>query len=117
LRCARDGDRAAARIRTRFLRHLARGIVVVIDLLNVELVVVGGYLAEPLAVELLLPSLRAEVAEGVFPLLRPSVRIEPASFGAQAGLTGAATVALDAFFYDLEPNKRRSEATASALPV
>ena len=59
----------------------------------------------------------AEVAEGVFPLLRPSVRIEPASFGAQAGLTGAATVALDAFFYDLEPNKRRSEATASALPV
>jgi predicted NBD/HSP70 family sugar kinase len=117
LRCAREGDRAAGRIRTRFLRHLARGIVVVVDLLNVELVVVGGYLAEPLAVELLLPSLRAEVADGVFPLLRPSVRIEPASFGAQAGLAGAATVALDAFFYDLEPNKRRSEAGAPALPV
>jgi predicted NBD/HSP70 family sugar kinase len=95
---ARDGDAAATRIWQEFTAHLAAGLVSLVNLLNPELVVVGGLPAE--AGDELLTPLREEVGAHVFPMLRDSINIQRTSFADDSGVVGAAAVALDALFYE-----------------
>lgn len=94
---AAGGDAAATAIVDEAARHLATGLASVVNLLNPELIVVGGFFAE--AGETALRPLRAALRPQVFPLLRDVVRIEATSFGSSVGVVGAAAVALDHFFY------------------
>jgi len=88
-----DGDAAAVEAVTRMGEHLGVGLAGLANLLNPEVMVVGGGVIA--AGDLLLDPARGVVAERA---LSPSrdARIVPARFGAESGMLGAAVLAMDA---------------------
>jgi glucokinase len=89
---ATAGDPDAAAVWARAVAALAQAIVATVTITGVDLVLIGGGLAESGAA--LLDPLRAEVASRVT-LQRPP-RLEKAAFGVRAGCVGAACLAWDA---------------------
>jgi glucokinase len=93
-RAAADGDPEALTLMAEFAWWVAVGVSNLENLLDPELVVIGGGLAE--AGELLLAPIRAAYAELVLAYEhRPPVRIIGAELGADAGAIGAGLLALD----------------------
>jgi glucokinase len=91
---ARAGDEAAQKALAAAGRWLGAGIASLVNLLNPELVVVGGGFGD--AFDLLIGPVREVLArDGVVPA-RDVVRIVPAELGADAGLIGAALVGYEA---------------------
>jgi glucokinase len=91
---ARAGDGVALAIVARVGRRLGEGIAGLINILDPELVVVGGGLVR--AADLLLPRAREAVAATVEgSTYRPEVPIVPAALGADGAAIGAAVLALD----------------------
>lgn len=90
---AHDGDEGAGRL----LRHagemLGVGITGLVNMLNPEVVVVGGGVMG--AGELLLGPAREVVRERALPPSAAMARIVPTRFGAESGMLGAAALALD----------------------
>jgi glucokinase len=90
---AHDGDQAAREAIELIGTRLGVGIGALVNIFNPQVVVVGGGVIG--AGELLLEPARAEVARRSLPPSRDEVRIVPAHFGAEAGMIGAAVLALD----------------------
>lgn len=89
---AREGDRGALAVLREFGWWVAIGIANLVNVLDPEVVVVGGGLAE--AGELLISPVRERFAELVLaPEHRPQVRIVAAHLGERAGAVGAALLA------------------------
>jgi glucokinase len=65
----------------------------VVNVFNPEVIVLGGGVLA--AGDLLLDPARAVVAERALPPMRDMVRIEPAHFGDESGMLGAALLAFD----------------------
>jgi glucokinase len=93
-RAALDGDPDALEVFRRFAWWVAVGIANLVNLLDSELVLIGGGLIE--AGDLLLAPVR-EAFRGLVLAAghRPPVRIEPAQLGPEAGAVGAALLAGD----------------------
>jgi glucokinase len=92
---AREGDPAARGILAEVGHRLGEGIGGLVNILDPELVIVGGGAAE--AGDLLLEPARMAYRRTVeAPDHRPDVPIVPAELGTDAGVIGAATLALDA---------------------
>lgn len=92
---ASTGDAVAVRIFAEVGRRLGEGVAGLVNILDPEIVVIGGGASE--AGEILLAPLRIAFAaslEGVD--VRPEVPIVPASLGNDAGAIGAALIALEA---------------------
>ena len=95
-RLAQAGDTEAIAVVTRVGEYLGAGLVTLVNVFNPELVVVGGGAAA--AGELLLaPARRVLAARGLRPQ-RDEVRVVPARFGNDAGVVGAAALALTELF-------------------
>jgi glucokinase len=93
-RAASDGDPGALEVLRELAWWIALGVSNLVNLLDPEVVVVGGGLAE--AGELLLAPTRAAYATLVLGYdHRPPVRIVAAELGADAGAIGAGLLALD----------------------
>jgi glucokinase len=90
---AHDGDEVARGVLAEVGRRLGAGITGLVNLLNPEVVVIGG--GALAAGELLLEPAREVVAERAPPPVRDAVRILPAHFGDESGMLGAALFALD----------------------
>ena len=90
---AHDGDEAAVEALTIIGRWLGVGVSNLVNMLNPDVVVIGGGVIA--AGELLLAPARAVVAERALSPSRDHVRIVPARFGAESGMLGAATLAFD----------------------
>jgi glucokinase len=90
---AHDGDPVALDVVTRVGRHLGVGLSNVINILNPEVIVVGGGVIA--AGELLLEPARKVVAERALAPSRDQVRIVPTRFGDASGMVGAALLAMD----------------------
>jgi glucokinase len=90
---ARDGDPAAVEALALIGRNLGVGIANYLNIFNPDVVVIGGGVIA--AGDLLLEPARAEVNARALPTVRDFVRIVPARFGAEAGMIGAACMALD----------------------
>jgi glucokinase len=90
---AHDGDPVARDVVEVVGRHLGVGISNVINILNPEVVVVGGGVIA--AGELLLEPARKVVAERALAPSRDQVRILPTRFGDASGMIGAALLAMD----------------------
>jgi glucokinase len=73
-------------------RWLGMGIANLVSLLNPQMIVLGGGLMQ--AGDLLLEPLRREVLEWAQPLAARQVRIELTQLGEDAGVLGAARLAL-----------------------
>ena len=91
---AHDGDPAAREVLAEAGRWLGIGIVTLVNIFNPELVIVGG--GASAAGDLMLDPAREVVAERALPPNRQMVRVVPAHFGSEAGMMGAAMLALDA---------------------
>jgi glucokinase len=90
---AHDGDRAARDVLALIGSRLGVGIANLVNMLNPEVVVIGGGVIA--ADEMLLAPAREEVAQRALPPSRDVVRIERAAFGAESGMIGAAAFAFD----------------------
>jgi glucokinase len=90
---AHDGDPVAREIVAAVGRHLGVGIANVVNVLNPEVVVVGGGVIA--AGDLLLEPARAVVAQRALAPSRDQVRIVPTRFGDGSGMIGAAMMAMD----------------------
>ena len=73
--------------------RLGFGLVGLVNTFNPEVAVIGGGAGR--AGELLLEPARAVVAARALPPAREAVRIVPAHYGDEAGMMGAALMALD----------------------
>ncbi len=98
---AHDGDEAARGVLERAGRHLGVGIASVVNVLNPEVVIVGGGVLG--AGELVLGPAREEAAARALPASFEAVRIEQAHFGEEAGMIGAAVLALNGMDEGGEP--------------
>lgn len=90
---AHAGDAAAVGVLGLIGRRLGAGITSIVNALGPEVVVVGG--GAVAAGELLLQPAREVVQERALPPLRERVRISAAHFGNEAGMLGAALLALE----------------------
>lgn len=86
--CAKEGDETAKAVFAFYVKGLAHGIVSIINILDPEVIVLGGGVS--MAGDFLLSAVREEVAKYVFYKTMPYARIELAQLGADAGLIGAA---------------------------
>lgn len=91
------GNARSVRVRDDLVTSLASALLNVINLLNPERIVLGGLLGDLSAI--VLQPLRDATFPQVMPLVRDSVTIEESTFGPNAGLIGAATVALDRYVF------------------
>ena len=95
-RAAQDGDETATAILAKVGRRLGEGIAGLVNVLDPSVVVVGG--GAVAAGELLLdPARRAFATSVEAPDFRPPVPLVPAGLGNDAGVVGAATLALEEF--------------------
>lgn len=86
--CAKAGDETAMRVFGEYVRALAHGIVSIINVLDPEVIVLGGGVS--MAGEFLLNAVREAVEPLVFFKGMPHARVELARLGADAGIIGAA---------------------------
>ncbi len=89
---AAQGDAKAQEIIRDAMRYLGIGVANLVNLLNPELVVVGGSLTK--LGETLFGAVDQALKQRAFPLAANSVRVVPAELGDRAGLLGAAAVAM-----------------------
>lgn len=92
---ARSGDAAALAVLRRAARYIAMGVANLISVLNPEVIVLGGGVVQG-AGDLLLEPVRAEVRRWAQPIAASRCRIELTQLGEDAGLLGAARLALTA---------------------
>jgi glucokinase len=90
---AHDGDAAAQKVVRTMGELLGVGIVNVVNVLNPEVVVVGGGVIA--AADLLLEPAREVVRRRALAPAGTTVRVVPARFGEESGMLGAALLALD----------------------
>jgi glucokinase len=90
---ARGGDAAALRAVAEAADALAMGVANLISALNPQVVVLGGGLMQ--AQDLFLEPIRRAVPRWAQPIAAKQCRIEPSALGEDAGLLGAARLALD----------------------
>jgi glucokinase len=90
---AHDGDEAAIEVLRLVGSRLGVAIASYVNIFNPQVVVIGGGVIG--AGELLLGPARAQVAERALPPSRDNVKIVAARFGVEAGMIGAAALAID----------------------
>jgi len=88
---AREGDAAAVEVIDRAGRYLGLALANLANLLNPELIVLGGDLVH--AEDLFLPRIRKELARNVLPKMQASLEVKMSSLGLDIGLVGAASLA------------------------
>lgn len=97
LAAARAGDEAARAILHDAAHSMGIALANLVNVLNPELIVLGGLFAQ--GQDLLLPEAEATMRQRAFAHLGDRVQVRPATFGRQAGVIGAAALALRQFFY------------------
>jgi predicted NBD/HSP70 family sugar kinase len=97
LAAARAGDTATRDMLDERARYMGIALANLVNTFNPELILLGGVLAQ--GQDLLLPVIEATMRERAFANLGQQVQLQTTSFGRQAGTVGAATLALNTFFY------------------
>ena len=98
---ARNGNEATRQMLEQRARYMGLALANLVNILNPELILLGGIFAQ--GQDLLIPTVEATVQERAFAHLGESVRIQPTSFGPNAGVIGGAALALTTYFYQYDP--------------
>jgi len=98
LQAARAGHADAVNLLDERARYLGIGLATVVTVFNPEVIVLGGFFAR--AWDLLGPAATATLRERTFAGMGERTRIEVTRFQEQAGVIGAAALALQAFFFE-----------------
>ena len=94
---AADGDELAQQFIEDRSRYLGIALANLVNVLNPEMIIVGGMFAQ--GSDLILPVAEAKMKEASFAGLGEKVKLKTTSFGWRAGVIGAASLALTTFFY------------------
>jgi predicted NBD/HSP70 family sugar kinase len=94
---ARAGDKTTRRLLDKRAGYMGVALANLVNILNPELILVGGIFFQ--GQDLLLPAMEQTMRQRAFANLGERVRLQPTSFGRQAGVIGAAALALTNFFY------------------
>lgn len=94
---ARAGDVATRAMLEERACFMGIALANLVNVLNPDLIVLGGLCAQ--GQDLLLPTIEAVMRQRAFANLGQQVQLETTHFGREAGVTGAAALALNAFFY------------------
>ncbi len=94
---AREGDDATLAMLEERARYLGIALANLVNILNPDVIVLGGIFEQ--GADLLLPTVEQTVRTRAFADLGERVQLCVTQFGRQAGVIGAAALALDAFFY------------------
>ncbi|MCJ7659817.1 MAG: ROK family transcriptional regulator [Anaerolineales bacterium] len=94
---AADGDELAKQFIEDRSRYLGIALANLVNVLNPEMIIVGGMFAQ--GSDLILPVAEAKMKEASFAGLGEKVKLKTTSFGWRAGVIGAASLALTTFFY------------------
>jgi predicted NBD/HSP70 family sugar kinase len=98
LGAARSGHAGACDLLAERARYLGIGLATVVSTINPEVIVLGGFFAR--AWDVLEPVVRATLHERTFAGMGDCTRLEVTRFNEQAGVIGAAALALQAFFFE-----------------
>jgi glucokinase len=90
---AHDGDALACEVLGEVGERLGFGLVGLVNIFNPEVIVIGGGAAR--GGELLLGPARGVIAAHALPPAREGVRLVSAHYGDEAGMMGAALMALE----------------------
>jgi predicted NBD/HSP70 family sugar kinase/biotin operon repressor len=93
----RDGDDQARNVVEKSARYLGLSLVNAVNLLNPELILLGGIFAQEK--DIYIPIVKGIVRDLAFAGLGKNVKIQETSFGWKAGLLGASALALIHFLY------------------
>ena len=96
---AAAGEAAASRAIDETCRRIAQAVGTLVNALNLEACLVGGGIAD--AGEALLAPVRRHLADFTWPYLLTRTRVERAATGSDAGIVGAAAMALGSALTDL----------------
>jgi glucokinase len=94
---ARDGDKDMLKIIEKNACYMGIAMANLVNIFNPEAIVLGGLFAQ--GEDLFLPIIETTMQERSFADLGKRVQLRTASFGRNAGVVGAAALALKAFFY------------------
>jgi glucokinase len=94
---ARAGDPATCAMLEEKACFMGIALANLVNTLNPDLIVLGGICAQ--GEDLLLPTIEKTMRQRAFANLGDRVQLQTTSFGRQAGVTGAAALALSTFFY------------------
>jgi glucokinase-like ROK family protein len=94
---ARQGDLAIQAVIDQQARYMGIALANLVNIFNPETIVLGGMFAQ--GEELFLPLIETTMQERSFANLGERVQLRTASFGRNAGVVGAAALALNSFFY------------------
>lgn len=97
---ARGGDAGARSVLAEVAESLGLALAQVVEILDPGAVILNGLIAE--AGEIVLDPLAAALHRSAFAVRGRTVTVRKASFGRQAGMVGAATLALNEFVYKPE---------------
>jgi predicted NBD/HSP70 family sugar kinase len=97
LSAARAGHTGALALLTERAHYLGLGLATVVNTLNPEVIVMGGFFAR--AWDVLEGPARATLEQRAFAGMGALTRLEITRFGDQTGVMGAAALALQAFFF------------------
>ena len=96
---AQDGDEGVLKMLAEKARYFGIALANLINILNPNLIVLGGILGQ--GEEYFLPVIRKVVEEYSFSHLGDQVKICVSGFGQKTGVIGASALALSTYFYDL----------------
>ena len=99
---AREGDRCMSEFITEQSCYLGIALANLVNILNPELVILGGMLAQ--GSDLILPVAEEKMRRASFARLGDKVKLQTTIFGWRAGVVGAASLALTRFFFLNEDN-------------
>jgi glucokinase-like ROK family protein len=94
---ARNGDAATQTMLKERARYMGIALANLVNVLNPELILLGGIFYQ--GRDLLLPTVEETMRQRSFGNLGQQIKLQPTSFGQQAGVVGAAALALTNFFY------------------
>ncbi len=95
---AREGDDATRAMLADRARYMGIGLANLVNTLSPEMIILGGIFAQ--GADVLLPVTQDTLRRCAFANLGADVRLQTPTFGQEAGVIGAAALALDAFFYE-----------------
>lgn len=101
---ARAGDEATCRMLMEHARYMGVALANLVNILNPEVIVMGGIFAQ--GGDVLLPAVQETMRQRAFADLGMKVALTPPSFGDDSGVVGAASLALNRFFYQQEEGTR-----------
>jgi glucokinase-like ROK family protein len=95
---ARAGDEPTRVMLDTRARYMGIGLANLVNTLSPELIILGGIFAQ--GADVLFPMTQATLRRCAFANMGADVRLQTPTFGQNAGMVGAAALALDAFFYE-----------------